>query len=200
MLAIVATGTSLKHSHHPHHLIPPAHPRPHARLATAAAADQVATFAVLRRSRAATDALPAAMLAPGLTGGRDVETFGTNVNLARRATGLTAGAAWIIPGATGMCLAAEAGTAADAPSGASCGDSAIAESGRMYVEAHGPAAASADFVAGLVPDGVDAVTITLANGTSERVAVHDNVYTAATDAAIRSVRIDVAGQAITLDV
>jgi len=66
------------------------------------------------------------------------------------------------------------------------------------VEARGAEGSVADFIEGLAPEGVSTVTIGLANVHAEQVAVHDNVYTLASDSTIRSVEVDVTGARIVL--
>jgi ABC-type uncharacterized transport system ATPase component len=53
-----------------------------------------------------------------------------------------------------------------------------------------------DFVAGLVPDGVSTVTLDLADGTHQSVAVTENLYMAEIKGHIATIKFDTASQRV----
>jgi hypothetical protein len=148
-------------------------------LATAPDATARAMFGVLRQASASP--LPPSVTA-GLSGGVFTGIYGANLALARQATGLAPGAAWVVPGDGSVCLIAASTTeTSGAPvdetlGGASCGDDTDAASGNVQFVGGSRKFPGEQYVAGLVPDGVDTVTISTANGTIDTVPVNDNVY------------------------
>lgn len=130
-------------------------------------ADSTELF-ILRRPVTAVDALPAAFVIRHQHSAL-VGALGANLALARKAVGLSSGAAWVIPADQMICLAvSDDGT--DSISGTACASDVSVARGRE-------ALIIGRFVAGIVPNGVSTVTITLSDGMSSTVAVHDNVYT-----------------------
>lgn len=125
---------------------------------------QAAAFAILRRSATATDALPVSMLPEPF-----VRMYGANPALARRVQGLPQGVeAWLVPGNGSLCVVTSGG--------ASCGrDAALDKYGLAIESGSGSGPQS---IAGVVPDGVRSVTITLANGSQQDANVVDNGYAA----------------------
>jgi hypothetical protein len=148
-------------------------------VASAPSAAQLQALGILRRSQTSSDALPQELAARLTANERFTGMDGANVALARRAGGAS-GAAWVIPGTGTVCLAAfssaDASEGAGKLSAASCQQEASAETGRMYVESKGASAPGTVFIAGVVPDGVSAVTLDLAAGGSVSASVHENVY------------------------
>ncbi len=59
--------------------------------------------------------------------------------------------------------------------------------GKTYVVSGSRNAPGVEFLAGIVPDGVTSVTLTLTDGTTVDVTVHENVYTANVHGAISEV-------------
>jgi hypothetical protein len=149
----------------------------------AIAADQAAELGILRRPRVASDALSPLQIAD-LTDSPTAAN-GPDPALSRRAQGITEGAAWVIPGDGMICFEYEA--VAGALGGGTCqpdasitnGDWPIATS--MSIREPGMTG-----VAGLVPDGVTQVTLTLSDGTTLAVPVHENVYLAAISGGLSS--------------
>jgi hypothetical protein len=134
--------------------------------------DQASDLAILRRPRVAADALSEAQ-ASELTNSPEA-AYGPNPSLSRSAQGLSAGAAWLIPGNGSICFEAQLPVAG----GGTCQSDATVDAGHMMIVGGNGATPGVYGVGGVVPDGVSAVTITPAHGTSESVAVHENVYIA----------------------
>jgi hypothetical protein len=150
-----------------------------AEVASAPSAAQQQALGIMRRSQTSSDAMPPELTAQLTANERFTGMQGANVALARRAGGAP-GAAWVIPGTGIVCLAAFASPSATEGPGqlgvAGCQQEASAEDGTMYVESAGASAPGKAFVAGIVPDGVSAVTLDLASGSSVQAQVHENVY------------------------
>jgi hypothetical protein len=161
---------------------------------TAVDAADLAAFDLLKAPVTAAD-LPPASATTGLESGSFVGMFGANLNLARRATGFAAGAAWLVPANGALCLLADStlnsagAPVAETPGAAVCASDNRATAGEMELETAGPAAPGMDFAAGAVPDGTTSVVFTLADGTQVPVPVHDNVYMAETHGAISSITV-----------
>jgi hypothetical protein len=138
-----------------------------AALASVVPPEQAAAFAILRRPATASDALPASMLPEQFVG-----IYGASPGLARRVRGLPQGVeAWLVPGNRSLCLVTNRGAACGA-------DAALDRYGLALESGSGSGAPS---VAGVVPDGVTSVTITLANGSQQDATVVDNGYAATAD-------------------
>jgi hypothetical protein len=157
---------------------------------------QGATLAILRRGQVAADALPAAA-ASALTAGAGVGASGPSVALSRRAQGLSGGAAWVVPAAGQVCLIAEAGPALG---GAGCAPDATAANGRLLVFGSSARTPGIVFVAGLVPDGVPAVSVELAGGTTVSAPVAENVYVASIHGAPSAVSFTGPAGAVTVSI
>lgn len=150
---------------------------------TVDAAD-ASSFGVLARPVAASDSVPSIESA-GLGDGSFAGVFGGNLALARQASGFDAGGAWVVPGAGSVCLIADptytAGvtTTAHLLGGAVCAGDRAAIAGEMeftgYAATKNPGHTT---IAGLVSDGVMAVSVSLKDGTVQTLPVHDNVYMA----------------------
>lgn len=161
--------------------------------ATTITPDQTTSLEILRRAQVASDALDSYdshALAASPTGGGD----GANVSLARRAQGFTSGAAWVIPANDGnICLITENAQAVEMTSEPRPWDHEIRIPGANGVTDCEPASqvntgwplaygstadgpARMDFTAGIVPDGVSQVSVTVADGDSLTLPVHENVW------------------------
>ena len=133
--------------------------------------DQSADLAILRRPRVASDALSQAQ-ASDYTNTPDA-AYGPNPALSRRAEGFTAGAAFLIPGNGNICFEAHFPVAGG---GGTCGSDSEYPAGRVMIFGFNESAPGLIGVAGVVPDGVNMVTVTPANGPVQTLPVHENVY------------------------
>jgi hypothetical protein len=119
----------------------------------------------------------------------------------RRATGLGAGAAWVITLKGYICLFARATDgqfdAGPALGGGGCQGVAQATSRGMTFDGGGTQFHGNSFVDGLVPDSVTSVTLTLDGGGSLAVPVHDNVFLEVVHGHVHSVTYTVLGRSIT---
>ena len=138
------------------------------------APDQSAALGILRRPRVASDALPPEGI-QAMTDSPSASS-GANVNLSRRAQGITDGAAWVIPGDGQICTY----FTADAGGGGTCQPDAAVTNDNWPPITSGNAIKDPGMtvVSGLVPDGVTQVTLTLGGGSTVTVPVHENVYLA----------------------
>ncbi len=146
----------------------PVPPRPGAPLAGSIEPSQLAAFGLLRRAQTPQDVIPP-YVTPFTSG-----ASGANRGLSRRVLGPDGTTAWILPGRGSLCLDAHWGLP-HYPGGGACVRNADAIGGLLYTvaathEAPGP------LLAGLVPDGVDTVTVHLEPGPDLHVPVHENVY------------------------
>ncbi len=146
---------------------------------TAVPAAQAASFSILRRRQRPADAFATLMAGSG--------PMGANPALARTAVeprgGLSAGAVSVVPAAGAICLRIPF------PQGGAfweCQPLAQALRGRLIaaVRPPGPLGDGRQLLVGLVPDGVRAVTVTIAGGAQRRLTVHTNLY----DVEVRSPR------------
>lgn len=137
-------------------------------LATAPDSASTAAFSIMRRARTSADEISSHAIG-GLS-----SASGANIALARRAHGFTNGEAWVIPGIGNECLWAESTTAKNG--GAVCDGDSTATSGGLMLEAETPSAPGKVLIAGLVPDGIASVTVTLADGSAQALPVYENVY------------------------
>jgi len=78
-------------------------------LATSPSSSDLASLGILRRAHTSADQLPSD-LADQVAQGAFTGSFGANVSLARRASGLSSGAAWVVPGDGSECLVANSTT------------------------------------------------------------------------------------------
>lgn len=157
--------------------------------------EQAGHLGILRRARTPTDTLLpwdayAATHSP-------MAANGVNPLLSRRAIGVSEGGAWLIPGKGMICL--ESANAAGIrqalqtmPAGASapretahvrgalgntaCATNAEANRGFSAGTAGSAGAPGLTATAGIVPDGVESVTVTLSGGGEVKLPVHENVY------------------------
>jgi|HubBroStandDraft_6_1064221.scaffolds.fasta_scaffold325411_2 hypothetical protein len=144
--------------------------------------DQSADLAILRRPRVASDALSAQQVSE-LTNSPTAAN-GPNPALSREAQGLTGGSAWVIPGDGMICFEYDA-TAAGG--GGTCQPNASITNNDWPVMTGGSGSGGMTSVAGLVPDGVSQVALKLGDGSTETVAVHENVYLATVNGGVASV-------------
>jgi len=149
----------------------PVPPRPGAALTLVPDGADRATFAILRRPTSSADEIPL-RLPLALSG-----SSGANLQAARRAAAPGPGEAWVVPGRGSVCLIAA--WPAQHAGGSSCVPDAAAARGALYVSSGSARTPGVDYLAGLVPDGVRAVTVLLPGGLGTRVGVHENVYVVA---------------------
>jgi hypothetical protein len=143
--------------------------------------EQQEHLSILRNPRVATDAVD----------GREVAllsrtTFtganGANFALSRRANGFGRGTAWVVPAAGSVCVVAVSQVAAngepgpDAESVAGCEPNSTITAGKLVMYGSSRFQPDSTFVAGLVPDGVRTIKAEYADGTTESLPVHGNVY------------------------
>ena len=143
---------------------------------TALSAEQAENFAILRRPETADDRLSDERQEAFRTG--LVARQGLNPALARRAR-TSIGDVWIIPGSGTIALDVGGMSVARV-------DSAIA---RGTVTWTSTSSGEQDIVHGLVPDGVQEVTLTASNGAATTVVVKDNVYGAMLDGGFMAVSV-----------
>jgi hypothetical protein len=159
------------------------------------APDQAADLEILRRPRVASDALT-----PGdvqLLTATPAAANGANVELSRRAQGITNGAAWLIPGDAMICFVYDNPPAGG---GGTCQPDASVSNGQFPVETGGSIKAPGmTSVAGVVPDGVPQVTLNISDGTTVTVPVHENVYLATIHGGLTSVTYTGTDGPVTLD-
>ena len=134
--------------------------------------DQTAQLGILRRPRDGSDVLPSGLVTevtntPGDGG------YGLNPSLSRRALGASGGIAWLVPGNGNLCLEVRFPVAGG---GGVCGPNAEFSSGREIAIGFSAQAPTVQGVAGVVPDGVDRVTITPMTGQELVTPVEGNVY------------------------
>jgi len=166
--------------------------QPESAIPTAQAAD----LGILRRRREASDALPpSAVFSATHT---PMAANGGNPSLSRRARGVVDGAAWIVPGNGVVCLIASNGqdlamarrkpassstptpTTRTPGAGGAAGCTTDSRAAAGWSAGAGGTSESPGvaFTAGIVPDGVRDVAVSVAGGGLLPVAVHENVYMA----------------------
>ena len=153
-------------------------------------AAEAASFGILRRPLRSTDAFAAVHPGSG--------PLGANPALARTLSepkgGLSAGAVSVVPANGSVCLRVPF-----AKGGVQwwCQKLALARMGNLVtaLRPSGPLRASEQLVVGLVPDGVQAVTVTAAGGGRRSLPVRSNVYDAQVYAP-QSISFDLPGYGI----
>jgi hypothetical protein len=176
-LAAVGGGAAIATSGRPTPgAVPPGEEAP---LATAPAPRELQAFSVLRRDHRESDQIPQSM--PIALSGAS----GANLGLARRAAGSGEDGVWVIPGKSSVCLLAN--WAAEHAGGAFCAPVAIALAGELFGAAASASAPGVDFIAGLVPDRVDAVVVRVHGGKPTTVLVREDVYRAKVAGLVTSV-------------
>jgi hypothetical protein len=156
----------------------PVPPLAEATVAQATEPALLSSFALLRRAQIASDVIPASI--PVVFSAAS----GANLALARRVVGGQGEEAWIIPGSGSTCILSQ--LSREHIGGAACTTSAAAQAGQLNVQSAGAQLPGAELVAGLVPDGVSAVTMHLAGGAEVSAAVHEDVYVALVQGAVTS--------------
>ena len=161
----------------------------------AAQADPVATvpeeqadqIEQLDRPRNSDDALPTEWREQLTTGDESDDHWGANPSLARR----TAPGTWIVPGDGYVCVANA--TPGEGALGFGCATPEDVDRGLLApadVDANGNGV-----LTGVLPDGVDEVTLVNHDGSTRTVAVDRNTYRAAIDANLEEVRFtDASGE------
>ncbi len=142
--------------------------------------DQTAELGILRRPRTTGDVLPAGVAAVAAAN-YGVGGYGANLDLSQLAQDAGGAAAWVIPANEGFVCLDVAGVATNTfpPVGLACVPDTAIDQGALWVaDSAGPLAGSTRqwLLAGVVPDGVSAVTITLTAGATLSVPVVNNVY------------------------
>ncbi len=183
---VAATGTGLAlaaSSSGPQEPVPPV-----AESAPVAAVEASAGshLGVLRRSQIAADAVPGSI--PIVFSAAS----GANIALARRVPGQDTSDAWVIPGRGTTCILARA---EGALGGAACTSSAAADAGQLNIQSASDKAPGEELLAGVVPDGVDAVTVTLTDGATAALSVRENVYAGVIHGAVSNVTATAPGGA-----
>jgi hypothetical protein len=138
-------------------------------------ADQANSFAILRRPQVDNDQIPEHAW-PRFEGGR-IRELGVNPALARRVV-TALGEAWVIPG-NGYVAMDVGGMTANRTEHA-------ARRGMITWTSRAPD--HQNLVHGLVPDGVDEVTLLASNGATTAAVVTENVYGTVLDGPFRSHR------------
>ena len=146
--------------------------------------DQSADLGILRRPRVASDALSPLQISE-LTDSPTAAN-GPNPALSRQAQGLTGGSAWVVPGDGMICFEYDA-TAVGGGGGGTCQPDASVSNGDWPPMTSGSGSGGWTSVGGLVPDGVSQVALKLSDGSTETVAVHENVYLATVNGGIASI-------------
>ena len=170
----------------------PVPPRPGAALATMPDRADRAAFAILRRAPTAADQIP--LPTPIALSGAS----GANLGQARRAAGSGGAQAWVVPGRGSVCLIAA--WPAQHAGGAGCVPDATATAGELVLESASRLAPGREFIAGLVPDRVSSVTVTLAGGGQRTAPVRENVYLLAIAGSAEAVTFEGPHGTVRLDV
>ena len=134
----------------------------------------------LDRPRTSDDALPSEWREQLTTGDESDEHWGANPSLSRR----TAPGTWILPGDGYVCVANA--TPGEGALGFGCATPEDVEKGLLApadVDANGNGV-----LTGVLPDGVNDVTLVNQDGSTRTVAVERNTYRAAIDADLKEVR------------
>jgi hypothetical protein len=135
-------------------------------LAQAPDPTDLAMLGILRRPQQPGDALPAEA---DRTQDPIARSTGENPALAREVSFGALGDAWVIPADGGVCLQSQ---------GAGCDNDVDGHPPYIQLLSGGIDHPGVYHITGLVPDGVSSVTLHLADGTDDVVAVQQNVYMA----------------------
>jgi hypothetical protein len=152
---------------------------------TAVPEEQAEQIDQLDRPRSSDDALPAEWREELTSGSESDEHWGANPALSRR----TAPGTWILPGDGYVCVANA--TPGEGALGFGCATPEDVEKGLLApsdVDANGNGV-----LTGVLPDGVNEVTLIDHDGGTRTVAVERNTYRAAIDANLKEVRFTDAG-------
>jgi len=145
--------------------------------------DQLADLAILRRPRTPFDAVDSRDISV-LSRSSFTGASGANFELSRRAQGFASGAAWVIPAAASVCVVADARLTPRSESvpgsngAAGCEPNGAIPTGKLMVSSSTAREPDVTLVAGLVPDGVEAITAKSPGGRTWTIPVHENVYMA----------------------
>lgn len=150
-------------------------------VATAIPQVDVQALGVLDRPRTQADVIPAGV-APSFSA-----ASGANVDLSRKVE-TPNGNAWLVPGTSSLCLVADGGAVCAPAESAAEGDLAQ-EGGIGGAESVKPSEinSAAKEVSGVVPNGVETVTVHLVSGGTSTLTVHENVYMGTVGGAISEV-------------
>jgi hypothetical protein len=165
--------------------VPPASEAPPASAVEPALLD---AFALMRRGQTQADVIPASVQ-PAFS-----QASGANPALARRVSDGAGTEAWLVPGNGSACILARA--PAYAIGGAVCVPTASARAGELDVQGASSQLPGGELVAGVVPDGVESVTLHLADGSSLEAPVREGVYLALVRGAVTSIAASGPGVAI----
>lgn len=138
-----------------------------------------ADFAALGRTQTAADLIPASEQIVFS------ESTGANPALARRVVGSDGTETWIIPGNGSICI--QSRVAGDEIGGATCAPTSIAVAGELRGASASGRIPGVELVGGLAPNGISDVTFTFADGHTQVVPVHHNVYQAVVHGAVTEI-------------
>ena len=137
-----------------------------------------AGVALMRRAQTEADAIPASL--PVVFS----QASGANLALARRVADGEGAEAWIVPGNGSTCILAQ--VRQYRIGGAVCTTTAAALAGELNVQSASAQLPGAELVAGMTPDGVESVTMSLADGSTVSAPVRENIYLALIHGAVDS--------------
>lgn len=137
-----------------------------------------AAFALLRRTQTQADAIPASTVAFS-------QASGANPLLARRVSDGQGAEAWLVPGNATACILAR--VPRYGIGGAVCMPVSSARAGQLDVQSASSQLPGSELVAGAMPDGVESVTLHLADGSSVEAAVREDTYLALVRGAVNSI-------------
>lgn len=147
-----------------------------------------AHFGILRRAVGASDAVE---FGPGMRDNFDaqsaVRNWGLNVAEARRGQATNGSQVWVAPATNLICLLSELPDQAVAVPATTCQTLTSALQGKALLVV---GSAPKIQIAGIVPDGVDSVTISFDDGSSAVAPVQDNTYVATVARPTASVKFD----------
>jgi hypothetical protein len=138
-----------------------------------------AAFALMRRPQTQADMIPASIQVAFS------QASGANPLLARRVSDSAGEEAWLIPGNGSACILAR--VPRYGIGGAVCVPADAARAGELDVQSASTQLPGSELVAGVVPDGVDAVTLHLADGGAVAAPVSEDIYLALVHGAIDSI-------------
>jgi hypothetical protein len=138
-----------------------------------------AAFALLRRAQTHADVIPAS------TQVAFSQASGANPLLARRVSDGEGEEAWLVAGNASACILAQV------PrydiGGAVCVPADAARAGELDVQSASSQLPGSELVAGVMPDGVDSVTLHLAGGSTVTAPVREDIYLALVQGAVDSI-------------
>lgn len=150
-----------------------------------------ATFGILRRPRTAADDIDPTQLAYLKSDPQSEGLTGANFAQARRVEGLKTGSAWVVPGNGWVCVysssTADGSLSVTGLGGGMCVPDTHAITGTEVGAGTRAARPGVEFITGLVPDGVNEVTLHWASGDTQTVPVAENIYNALVRQGVKSV-------------